>query len=94
MKRRRKIKKMNNHLLFVREPDSRSVKLGRRASLKIIKIYNIIYIENKKEEIKVWIKELFVYNMVRLFRNKGYNDDQIADAMQEIIKEVEEKVNG
>lgn len=38
--------------------------------------------------------ELFVYNMVRLFRNKGYNDDQIADAMQEIIKEVEEKVNG
>lgn len=39
-------------------------------------------------------KELFVYNMVRLFRNKGYSDDQIADAMKEIIKEVEEKVNG
>lgn len=39
-------------------------------------------------------KELFVYNMVRLFRNKGCSDDQIVDAMQEIIKEVEEKVNG
>jgi len=63
-------------------------------TLIIYKNYNIIYIENNERRKEKMDKELFIYNMVRLFRNKGYNDDQIADAMKEIIKEVEEKVNG
>lgn len=39
-------------------------------------------------------KDLVCYNIVRLFREKGYEDDQIAEALKDIIKKVEEQVNG
>lgn len=39
-------------------------------------------------------KELILYNVVRLFREKGFTDDQIADALEEIRKKLEVEVNG
>ena len=33
-------------------------------------------------------KELLIYNIVRLYRNKGFNDNEIADKISNIMKEL------